>query len=183
MTLWRPGESEAWRWRWQKAISFAWCCCGPRLFGRKSTEMITQDVAGSVCPAHLAANGFGKRTAETPNCWSKPLPFPSLVRDLWAILKAMLLSECFCYFAHKVVTATPHWPWGHYVPFKRSFIFYINFYMLSSFSELQHYLDIMKMSWNVQHFHKTSLFCSFNQKCPLFTIEFIFLSYNGFKLL
>lgn len=49
--------------------------------------------------------------------------------------------------------------------------------MLSSFSELQHYLDIMKMSWNVQHFHKTSLFCSFNQKVPPFTIEFIWHSY------
>lgn len=113
-------------------------CREPRLFGSKSNETITQDAAGSVCPARLAANGFGRRTAETPDCWSKPFARPPtywqspVCGDLWAGLKAMLLSECFCYFAYKVVTAIPHWPWGHYVTLQKIILPHLYFRLTST---------------------------------------------------
>lgn len=133
MALWRPGESETWRWRRQKAISFAWPCCGPRLFGRKSAETITQDVAGSVCPAHLAANSFGKRTAETPDCWSKPLPFPSLVlRLVWRSSRPCCSMNAFVTLLIRWLQPYQHWPWGHYVTLQKIILPHLYFRLTST---------------------------------------------------
>lgn len=93
--------------RQQKAISFAWRCCGPRHLEGNPSKRLHRMLQGLFALLTWQQTVLGKRLPKHPTVFC---PSPHLCGDLWAVLKAMPLFECFCYFAHKVVTAIPHWP-------------------------------------------------------------------------